>query len=246
MMETPVACSRKGTIVSHDMRQAVLSVVVMGVVMFGCGEKKRVRAAPPPTAPAKTPGPYNGETGIASWYGRPYHGRQSASGEIYDMEQLTAAHRTLPFGAQVRVRNLTNDKTIEVRINDRGPFVDGRVIDLSRAAARAIGMLGPGTAPVRLEMLSSPAPAAPGYFAVQVGAFQVQENAERLRREMEAKHGACRMVLRAGEPPVWRVLVGREATIEGAGALADQLRHESDGKTRQAFVVRLDVAGPAL
>ena len=228
------------------MRRAVLSIVVMGVLLFGCGEKKRVRAAAPPAAPAGAAALYSGETGIASWYGHPYHGRHAASGEVYDMEKLTAAHRTLPFGVQMRVHNLTNDKTVDVRINDRGPFVDGRIIDLSRAAARAIGMLGPGTARVRLEMLSSPSAMPPGAFAVQVGAFQVQQNAERLRREMESKHGACRMVLRAGEPPVWRVLVGREATMDGAAALAEQLRKESDGKLRQAFVVRLDVSEPAL
>jgi rare lipoprotein A len=228
------------------MRRAGLSIAVMGVALFGCGEKKRVRAAPPPATPAATLANYAGETGIASWYGDPYHGRASASGEVYDMEQLTAAHRTLPFGVQLRVHNLTNEKTVDVRINDRGPFIDGRIIDLSRAAARAIGMLGPGTAMVRLEVLSAPPLAAPGAFAVQVGAFQVQENAERLRREMETKHGACRMVLRAGEPPLWRVLVGSEATIDGANALADQLRKESDGRMRQAFVVRLDANEPGL
>ena len=78
------------------------------------------------------------ETGIASWYGYPYHGRRAANGEIYDMEKLTAAHRTLPFGTWVRVTNLTNSKTVDVRITDRGPFIDGRIIDLSKAAAREI------------------------------------------------------------------------------------------------------------
>ncbi len=84
------------------------------------------------------------EIGIASWYGHPYHGRQAANGEIYDMEKLTAAHRTLPFDTWVRVENISNGKTVEVRITDRGPFVGDRIIDLSHAAAREIEMIGPG------------------------------------------------------------------------------------------------------
>jgi len=94
-----------------------------------------------PTAPAEQTGAP--ETGIASWYGDPYHGRRAANGEIYDMENLTGRYRTLPFAKRVRVRNLGNDRSVEVRINDRGPFAEGRIIDLSRAAARAIGLVRP-------------------------------------------------------------------------------------------------------
>ncbi len=228
------------------MRQTLLTAVVLGVALFGCGEKKKVRAAPPPPpSPARVTAPTASfeETGMASWYGHPYHGRASASGEIYDMEQMTAAHRTLPFGAQIRGHNLTNEKTVDVRINDRGPFIDGRIIDLSHAAARSIGIIGPGVAKVRLEMISAPARVAPGAFGVQVGAFKVRENAERLRLEMEAQYGSCRMVRRAGDPPLWRVLVGREPTIDGANALAQRLRQE---KTGHAFVVRIDAVQPAI
>src|SRR5579862_45351 len=228
------------------MRQTFLTAVVLAVALFGCGEKKKVRAAPPPPpAPARgaAPSAFVEEIGVASWYGHPYHGRAAASGEIYDMEQMTAAHRTLPFGAQIRVHNLTNEKTVDVRITDRGPFIDGRIIDLSHAAARSIDMLGPGTARVRLELISAPAVLAPGYFGVQVGAFKVRENAERLRREMEAQHGSCQMVMHAGEPPLWRVLVGRETTIDAANALAQRLRQEIKG---HAFVVRLDTVQSAL
>jgi rare lipoprotein A len=225
------------------MRQTFLTAVVLGVALLSCGEKKKVRAATPPHPPARAAAPLTSfeETGMASWYGHPYHGRASASGEIYDMEQMTAAHRTLPFGAQIRVHNLSNEKTVDVRITDRGPFIDGRIIDLSHAAARSIGLIGPGVAKVRLEMISAPAVIATGYYGVQVGAFKVRENAERLRREMEAQHGSCKMVLRAGEPPLWRVLVGREPTIDGANALAQRLRQE---KTGQAFVVRIDAVQP--
>ena len=97
------------------------------------------------------------QRGIASWYGHPYHGRATASGEIYDMERLTAAHPRLPFGVTTRVENLLNGKTVEVKINDRGPFVKGRIIDLSRAAARQIDLLGPGTARVRIRVVAAPA-----------------------------------------------------------------------------------------
>jgi rare lipoprotein A len=182
---------------------------------------------------------------MASWYGHPYHGRMAASGEVYDMEQLTAAHRTLPFGAQIRVRNLINEKTVDVRINDRGPFVDGRIIDLSHAAAKAIGLIGPGTARVRLEMISAPAVLTPGYYAVQVGTFRVHDNAERLRIQMEARHGACKVITRGGDPALWRVLVGRETTIDDANALAQRLRQEN-AHLGTPFIVRVDGSTSAI
>jgi len=211
---------------------------------LSCGEKKTVRAAPPPPPPAPTataaPQMSGVEVGVASWYGHPYHGRVAASGETYDMEQLTAAHRTLPFGTLVRVVNLENSKAVDVRINDRGPFVDDRIIDLSHAAARSIDLIGPGTARVRLEVLQSPLMPTPGFFAVQVGAFQNRANAERLRADMEARYGVARLVLRSGDPQLWRVLVGRAATVEDAGALAGRIRAEQDGKLGQAFVIRED------
>jgi rare lipoprotein A len=183
--------------------------------------------------------PENNETGLASWYGHPYHGRPSASGEIYDMEKLTAAHRTLPFGTWVRVHDLDNSKSVDVRINDRGPFVDGRIIDISHAAARQIEMIGPGVANVRLEILSEPAAQKPASFAVQVGAFRNRENAERLCGEMQASYGAARLVLRSGSPALWRVLVGQESTEDGAGTLAGRIRSERRTST-EGFVVRLD------
>jgi rare lipoprotein A len=103
---------------------------------------------------------FSAEFGFASWYGYPFHGRVAADGSVYDMEQITAAHKTLPLGSWVRVTNLKNGKVVDVRITDRGPFIDGRVIDLSRAAARAIDVLDPGTAPVRVEVLQGALPFA--------------------------------------------------------------------------------------
>src|SRR6266851_5282505 len=112
-------------------------------MLTGCAGKKKIARARPASIGAT-------ETGIASWYGVPYHGRRAANGEIYDMEGFTAAHRTLPFDTWVRVKNLSNAKTVDVRIQDRGPFIDGRIIDLSRASAREIDMIGPGITKVNL------------------------------------------------------------------------------------------------
>jgi rare lipoprotein A len=179
------------------------------------------------------------ESGVASWYGHPYHGRAAANGEIYDMEKMTAAHRTLPFNTWVRVYDLDNNKTTEVRITDRGPFVDGRIIDLSHAAAKEIEMIGPGVARVRIEVISTPPNAIPGLFAIQVGAFRVKANAERLRTQMEQQYGAARLLERAENPGVWRVLVGAETSEDGAAALRERIRQDSVEKSG-GFVVRID------
>lgn len=182
------------------------------------------------------------EMGLASWYGYPYHGRRTAGGEIYDMEQLTAAHRTLPFNTWVRVFDLDNDHSVDVRINDRGPFVDGRVIDLSHAAAQAIQMVGPGIARVRLQVMRLPEGAAAGALAVQVGAFEDRRNAESVRSRMESRYGVTRVVLREGSPDLWLVQVGSEATATGARELAGRIREDSS-ENGTAFVVRLDSLG---
>ena len=208
------------------------------LVLSSCGGKRAVRAAVPPNV---APASLGVEVGMASWYGHPYHGRPAANGEIYDMEQFTAAHRTLPFGTWVHVVNLDNDKSVEVRITDRGPFVDDRIIDLSHAAARAIGMIGPGTARVRVEVAELPPAPAPGFYAVQVGAFSVRANAERLRAQMEARYGSAHIVLRPGDPPLWRVLVGHAASIDDAGSIAARIQgSDHDGKLGRPLVIRDD------
>jgi rare lipoprotein A len=138
------------TLASIQMRiRALLPLLLLPLVFTGCAKRAKTWRTPPP------PGKFV-ETGIASWYGNPYHGRATASGEIYDMEKFTAAHRTLPFNTWLRVENLSNHRSVEVKVNDRGPFARGRIIDLSRAAARWIELLGPGTAKVRLTSIRAP------------------------------------------------------------------------------------------
>ncbi len=190
----------------------------------------------PPTAPA-VPGEYV-EEGVASWYGVPFNGHRTSNGETYDMYQFTAAHRTLPFNAVVRVTDLASGRQTEVRINDRGPFVANRIIDLSFAAAQAIEMVGPGTAQVRLELISGPNPFV-GFFAVQVGAFQVQANAERLKESLAARYSPITIQLYDSPNGLfYRVRVGHVSTQEAAQQLADELR--SQEQFEPSFVVRLD------
>ncbi len=191
-----------------------------------CGRHRTVQVpAPPPARVGAT------ETGIASWYGIPYDGRRAASGEIYDMQQLTAAHRTLPFQTWVNVTNLANGKQVDVRIIDRGPFVDGRIIDLSLAAAREIDMVRSGTARVRIKVIEPPALAPPAEtYAVQAGAFSDPSRAEALRMSLSLPD--TRIVQR-GDPPLWRVLVGRGLNKEAAADLAREVEKVSG----QALVV---------
>jgi rare lipoprotein A len=175
------------------------------------------------------------ESGIASWYGHPYHGRKTASGEIYDMEQLTAAHRLLAFGTVVRVTNLANHNAVEVRINDRGPFVKGRIIDLSHAAAQVLKI--DGIAEVSIKILSVPATRAILTYSVQAGLYADKEEAERVREALAAKYGSAKIILRDGDPQTWRVLVGSEPTVEIADSLGQKLQSDTG---MDYFVVALD------
>jgi rare lipoprotein A len=212
----------------------VLLILLAALIATGC--RKKVKVARPPSIGST-------ETGIASWYGHPYHGRRAANGEVYDMEKLTAAHRTLPFDTWVRVQNLANDKTVDVRIQDRGPFVKGRIIDLSLAAARRIDLVRPGIVKVSLTVIAPPKhlEAEPELFSVQVGAFRERKRAESLRDSMEARYGDARIVEREGRSTLWRVLVGEEPTEQSAEVLAAKIRQ--DGAI--AFVVRLDQVKPS-
>jgi rare lipoprotein A len=182
------------------------------------------------------------EEGNASWYGNPFHGRRASNGEIYDMHKLTAAHRTLPFDTMVRVTNLTNNKSTVVRITDRGPFVENRIIDLSQAAAREIESIGPGVVLVRLEVLGNVDPTE-GYFTVQVGAFRDRGNAERLRDRLSVSYTAI-FIQQYDSPDgtFYRVRVGKISGESAAQDFAEQLRSK-EGFT--PMVLRLDEVPPS-
>lgn len=178
------------------------------------------------------------EEGTASWYGIPFNGRRAANGEIFDMNSLVAAHRTLPFGSILRVTNLNNGRDVQVRVIDRGPFVGDRILDLARAAAVSLDMIGTGTARVRIELLSGPNPLV-GEFTVQVGAFTDRGNAERLRERLLTHYQP--IFIQDYDAPAghfYRVRVGRVATPDAAQQLAVRLKN-SDGF--QTFVMRLDL-----
>jgi rare lipoprotein A len=232
-------------------QQTTQALILGGVALLATACLHRHHHAPPsassypPPAPSPTPGAkpsapvVQGEEGIASWYGHPYHGRPTASGEIYNMYAMTAAHRTLPFGTEVRVDDLDNGQSVVVRINDRGPFVAGRIIDLSYAAARAMGMLGAGTSLVRLEILNPDVLNQPGIFAVQVGAFLERQNAERLRdRIAERFQPVIIQSFNRGDGLYHRVRVGQESSEEAARELAREL--QGAGLATETFVVRLN------
>jgi rare lipoprotein A len=216
----------------------------MILVSPGCLHRHRPvqakRGAPPPVAvPSVAAAPIvQNEEGIASWYGHPYNGRPTASGEIYNMYDMTAAHRTLPFGTQVKVHDLDNGHDVTVRINDRGPFVEGRIIDLSYAAAQAMHM--PSIAQVRLEILGYGArETTGGIFAVQVGAFKDRNNAERLKERIESQFGPVIIQeFESGEGVLYRVRVGQASTEEAARALAQSLLRAN--LTTETYVVRLN------
>ena len=148
------------------------------------------------------------EEGIASWYGRDFHGRKTSNGEIYDMHAMTAAHKILPMNVYLRVTNLRNGLSTVVRVNDRGPFIKGRIIDLSYSAAKQLDVVGPGTAPVTIEALGysseqgagdagpfrQPLSYELGPFTLQIGAFVVKDNALRLAQKMNEQYGQSSVV----------------------------------------------------
>ncbi len=168
---------------------------------WAAGTLLLLSACAPPKPPSPTPAPgvptppavALSQQGIASWYGPGFHGKKTTSGTVYDQHGMTAAHQTLPLGSSVRVTNLANGKSVTVLINDRGPFVKGRIIDLSYAAARAVDMIRPGTAPVVVEVMDTgghPLTAIPDRldYTLQVGAFSDPEKARELKARLESRY----------------------------------------------------------
>ena len=235
------------------MHRLALATAVL-LMFTACGGKRVPVASPAGTSPRVAPA--NSELeGLASYYAEPYHGRRTASGEIFDSyQELTAAHRTLPFNTVVKVTNQTNGREVEVRINDRGPFVNGRVIDLSLKAAREIDLVRAGVARVKLKVLKEGTPASPSppsarpsaaptsvpptaaLYTIQVGAFESQVAAESLRKDLEQRYRDVTVQAFASTPPFYRVRVGRLIDLNSAEVLSKQLR----GEKFEPFVVRLN------
>jgi rare lipoprotein A len=239
----------------------LLLLLTITALLPGCGHKKtQAQLPPPPAIPRKTttPTPPSAEkpiaaqpidipadtkpiyeeTGMASWYGAPYHNRRGSNGEVYDMNAMTAAHLTLPLGSIVRVTNLKSGHSALVRITDRGPFVVGRILDLSLAAAKALDVYLPGTAKVRLEVLQAPVPlATDGRWAVQIGSFASQKPAAELAGHLQKRYQTAKVVKFVSPVGNWWVRV-RVSEDDRERAIA--LAHETETGEGSVFLVRLD------
>ena len=209
-------------LVPRFTRVAVAGIYFSLALVAGCSvPASKVRVPTPPETRLS-------QTGIASWYGPGFHGKATANGEIYDQNQLTAAHQTLPLGTRVIVTNLENGSATEVMINDRGPFAKGRIIDLSYAAAHAISMVGPGTALVRVDVLDSPTrlrvirPSLD--YTLQLGSFSRLENAQQLREQVTKSFGDVSIAtLQSKDTTYYRVHLGTFANRADAEERARQV-----------------------
>ncbi|HTQ25386.1 MAG TPA: septal ring lytic transglycosylase RlpA family protein [Candidatus Binataceae bacterium] len=203
-------------------RRWIWLAMVVCVTAAGCAAQQpapSVTSAPG----APTPGAIRSVVGKASWYGPGFDGHPTATGEIYNQDQMTAASSIFPLGARVIVTDLGSGRAVEVRINDRGPFRKGRKIDLSYCAARALGMVGPGTALVRMDLISTPEvdPAGVPQFFVQAGSYADESNAENIRVRLAAYYPDVRLSeLDTAGRRYYRVRMGGFATREQAQARA--------------------------
>ncbi len=178
------------------------------------------------------------ETGMASWYGAPYHNRRGSNGEVYNMHAMTAAHRTLPLGSIVRVTNPKTGHWAMVRITDRGPFVEGRILDLSLAAAKALDVYLPGVAKVRLEVLQVPSPLdSGGRWAVQIGSFAEERNASEVADHLQRRYRTAKVLRFASPVGDWWV---RVRVLDDDRERAQTLARETETPEGAVFLVRLD------
>ena len=190
-----------------------------------------------PTLPANAR-PLSTETGLASWYGPPYHNRRGSNGEVYNMHAMTAAHRTFPLGSIARVTNLKTGHTALVRITDRGPFIPGRVIDLSLAAAHKIDVWQPGVAEVKVELMESAAtPGAPGKWAVQIGGFPDEKVAKKLSDHLTRRYHTARVLCFKSPAGDWWI---RVRPLDDDHERAQKLAAETKSPEGAVFIVRLD------
>jgi peptidoglycan lytic transglycosylase len=222
------------------------------MAISGCAKKhQQVSVATPPSIePAtaseantdkisvpKNAKPIYVETGLASWYGPPYHNRNAADGQPFNMYQMTAAHKTLPLNSIVRVTNLQTGKSVVLRINDRGPFVGDRIIDLSMAAAKAIDVWRAGVARVKVEVLEAPKPLSTGgRWAVQIGAFTEPGEASRLKSSLARKYRTAQVIQFTGPTGDWVRLRPQADDRQQAQQIARATQVSEGG----VFLVRLD------
>src|SRR5215475_2193610 len=227
----PPPTANTGTYAKHDTRPSAGTSSSAGT------------AAPLPPAPPDVRGkPSLVETGLASWYGPPYAGRKGADGKIYDQNAMTAAHLTLPLGSMVRVTNLTTNQSAMVKITDRGPFVRGRIIDLSLAAAKATGLYRMGVAKVRVEAWSpapstSPTSIPGGRWCVQVGAFQSEKDAIRLKNDLMRRYTTAKVIEFPGPTGHWVRINPARPDKAHATEVADSI-HVSGGA--EPYLIRTD------
>ena len=236
----------------------ILPLLAALLLLAACGGHKAARSQPvppPPTVTAPQPAPPETatteptptaprkgkpiyvETGLASWYGPPYNHHRGANGEIYDQNAMTAAHRTLPMNSVVRVTNLSTGHVVMVRITDRGPFVEDRIVDLSLAAAKAVDIWRPGTAEVKLEVLSAPAPIAEGgRWCVQIGALHSESEARKLKEKLQDRYENANVIQFTGPTGEW-VRIRPEGDDKRKAQEVASKTHVKEGGV---FLVRLD------
>jgi rare lipoprotein A len=235
-------------------------------LLAGCGHKQTTAKVPPPpnlpqqteapkpsanppqqpneAQPATIPTPQVAnekplltETGVASWYGPPYHNHRGSNGEVYDMNQMTAAHRTLPLNSVVRVTNIKTGHSAIVRITDRGPFIGERILDLSLAAAKAVDVWASGTAWVKMEVLETPVPIdSGGKWAVQIGAFNTVSAATQMKETLVNQYPSANVLEFGGPTGEWvRIRVQNDDR-----ELAEQISRTITTPEGGVFLVRLD------
>lgn len=232
------ACSHKPQRVSVPAAPPPAGTVPTGEPPAEAGAGKVPEARSPNLEVPPDAKPLSLETGIASWYGPPFHNRRGSNGEIYDMHAMTAAHRTLPLGSVVRVVNVETKASAVVRITDRGPFVEGRVIDLSKAAAEKIGMIQKGTAEVRLEVLETPVPLGDGgRWAVQIGGFDHEKEARDLAGHLMRRYHTAKVLTFNSPVGDWWVRVRVKDDLR---ARAEEVVKDTTTNEGAIFLVRLD------
>jgi rare lipoprotein A len=263
----PAGCSpqearqlRRGTAV-RPLLPCLLILLLGSALLSSCGHKPTQAQVPPPPSLPQNPTPATPppettatedekidvpadakpifeETGMASWYGAPYHNRRGSNGEIYNMHAMTAAHLSLPLGSIVRITNLKTGSSAVVRITDRGPFVPGRIIDLSLAAAKAVDVYLPGTAKVRLAVLQSPLPLdTGGRWAIQIGSFTGQKAAADLVEHLQRRYQTAKVIKFVSPVGAWWV---RVRVTDDDRQRATALAHETETSEGSVFLVRLD------